>query len=155
MTDVLTEEQRRLNMSRIRAKDTKPELLIRRGLHALGYRYHLHWRALIGRPDMVFPRYKTAVFVHGCFWHGHKCHLFKMPATREDFWRKKIVSNAARDENALGTLRALGWRILIVWECALKGKRRLALDEVLRRTEEFLKGAQQLLELSESIDAHP
>jgi DNA mismatch endonuclease (patch repair protein) len=151
MTDVLTEQQRRLNMSRIRSKDTKPEMLMRRGLHALGYRYHLHWRALVGRPDMVFPRYKTALFIHGCFWHGHKCYLSKMPATREDFWRKKITSNVARDESALEALCAGGWRVLIVWECALRGKRRLALDEVLNRTEEFLAGDQNAMQLSGNI----
>jgi DNA mismatch endonuclease (patch repair protein) len=155
MTDVLTEEQRRLNMSRIRAKDTKPEMLMRRGLHALGYRYHLHWRALVGSPDMVFPRYKTALFIHGCFWHGHKCHLSTMPSTREAFWQKKITSNVVRDDKALKVLCAEGWRVLIVWECALRGKRRLALEEVLNRTEEFLEGTQNVLQLSGNIALCP
>ena len=86
MVDVLTPEQRRLNMSRIRGKDTKPELLLRHGLHARGLRYRLHRKDLPGRPDMVFPRYRAAILVHGCFWHGHDCPLFKLPATRREFW---------------------------------------------------------------------
>src|SRR5271165_4352772 len=97
MPDVLTREQRHLNMSRIRAKDTKPEMLLRRGLHARGFRYQLHRRELAGCPDLVFPRYRTVIFVHGCFWHGHECHLFKMPNTRREFWLEKIFGNVGRD----------------------------------------------------------
>lgn len=125
MADVLTAEQRQLNMSRIRARDTKPEMLIRRGLHARGLRYRLHDRSLPGRPDLVFPKFHTAVFVHGCFWHAHGCALSKLPATRQDFWKKKLEGNAARDRKAIEGLQAAGWRVLVIWECALRGPGRL------------------------------
>jgi DNA mismatch endonuclease (patch repair protein) len=131
MADVLTTEQRRLNMSRIRSKDTKPELLLRRGLHARGLRFRLHRKDLPGRPDMVFPHYRAAVLVHGCFWHGHDCPLFKPPATRREFWEAKIKGNQARDARDLAGLAAAGWRPLVVWECALKGPMRLPADSVL------------------------
>lgn len=124
MVDVLTPEQRRLNMSRIRGKDTKPELVLRHGLHAMGLRYRLHRKDLPGRPDLVFPRYRAAVLVHGCFWHGHDCPLFKWPATRREFWQAKIEGNRARDARDLAGLTAAGWRVLVVWECALKGPAR-------------------------------
>ena len=131
MADVLTPEQRRLNMSRIRGKDTKPELTLRRGLHALGLRFRLHRKDLPGRPDIVFPRYRAAVLVHGCFWHGHDCPLFKWPATRREFWQTKIEGNRARDLSDVAGLAAVGWRVLVVWECALKGPARLPVDAVL------------------------
>ena len=124
MTDVLTAEQRQLNMSRIRSHDTKPEMLVRRGLHARGLRYRLHDRKLPGRPDLVLARYRVAVFVHGCFWHMHGCSLSKLPATRQEFWRKKLEDNCARDSKAIVALQAAGWRVLIIWECALRGPRR-------------------------------
>jgi DNA mismatch endonuclease (patch repair protein) len=118
---VLTPAQRQLNMSRIRGKDTKPELLVRRGLHALGFRFRLHRKDLPGRPDLVFPARRAVIFVHGCFWHGHNCPMCKMPATRPEFWRTKIEGNRARDQKAGAALTASGWRALIVWECALRG----------------------------------
>lgn len=125
MADVLTAEQRQLNMSRIRGRDTKPEMLIRRNLHARGLRYRLHDRSLPGRPDLVFPKYRTAVFIHGCFWHAHGCALSKLPATRQDFWKKKLDGNAARDRKAIGALQAAGWRVLVIWECSIRGPGRL------------------------------
>jgi DNA mismatch endonuclease (patch repair protein) len=139
MVDVLTPEQRRLNMSRIRGKDTKPELLLRRGLHALGLRYRLHCKDLPGRPDIVFPRYRVAVLVHGCFWHGHDCPLFKLPATRREFWQAKIEGNRARDGRDLAALAAAGWSVLVVWECALKGPARRPEAEVLQDCATFVK----------------
>jgi DNA mismatch endonuclease (patch repair protein) len=138
MADVLTPEQRRLNMSRIRGKDTKPELVLRRGLHALGLRFRLHRKDLPGRPDIVFPRYRAAVLVHGCFWHGHDCPLFKWPATRLEFWEAKIEGNRARDLRDVAALAAAGWRVLVVWECALKGPARLPVDVVLARVTSWL-----------------
>ncbi len=108
VADRLTPEQRRLNMSRVRSKDTAPELLIRQLLHARGYRYRLHHRDLRGRPDVVLPKHQAAVFVNGCFWHGHGCSLFRMPATRPDFWATKIAANCARDAAARVSLRDLG-----------------------------------------------
>ena len=98
MVDVLTRAQRKLNMSNIRGRDTKPEKLIRNGLHRLGFRFRLHHKSLPGRPDLVFPRYNAVIFVHGCFWHGHDCPLFKLPATRRSFWLDKISGNFKRDQ---------------------------------------------------------
>lgn len=138
MTDVLTPEQRRLNMSRIRGKDTKPELMLRRGLHARGLRFRLHRKDLPGCPDMAFPRYRATVLVHGCFWHGHDCPLFKLPATRREFWAAKIEGNRARDARDLVALAAAGWRVLVVWECALKGPARLPVDTVLATVTSWL-----------------
>lgn len=111
-------------MAAIRATNTKPELIIRKGLHASGFRYRLHAKELPGKPDLVLAKYRAAVFINGCFWHGHDCHLFRWPATREDFWREKIGGNVARDERNLTELRNTGWRIALIWECALKGKAR-------------------------------
>src|SRR4051812_8555177 len=111
MTDVLSPAQRRLNMSRIRGRDTKPEMVVRRGLHALGLRFRLHDRALPGRPDLVLAKFGAAVFVHGCFWHSHGCSLSKLPQTRPDFWREKLRRNAARDRKAVESLLTAGWRV--------------------------------------------
>ncbi len=104
MSDVLTPEQRRLNMSRIRGKDTRPELLVRKGLHARGLRYRLQDRTLPGRPDLVFPKHKAVIFVHGCFWHAHGCNLSKVPKTREQFWTEKLSKNRMRDQRATEVL---------------------------------------------------
>ncbi len=138
MVDVLSAEQRRLNMSRIRGRDTKPELFIRRGLHALGLRYRLQDRKLPGRPDLVFCRFRAVIFVHGCFWHGHNCSMFKLPQTRQEFWETKIASNRARDVRATDELLEKGWRIANVWECSLRGPGKLPEGEVLKRCFEFL-----------------
>jgi DNA mismatch endonuclease (patch repair protein) len=143
LIDVLTPAQRKLNMRRIRARDTKPELLLRRGLHALGLRFRLHVRDLPGRPDLVFPRYRTALLVHGCFWHGHDCPLFRMPATRREFWASKIAGNRKRDQRTLDSLRTAGWRTLVVWECSLKGPARLPMSELLSRCFAFIRGGSE------------
>lgn len=124
-------------MARIRGRDTKPEMLIRRGLHARGFRYRLHAR-LPGRPDIVLPRRKAVVFVHGCFWHGHDCHLFRLPGTRTDFWRDKISGNRTRDAAVVLALHLQGWRTLTIWECSFRGKERLGPEEVLDRAADFL-----------------
>ena len=147
MPDVLTPEQRRLNMSRVRGKDTKPELILRKGLHAAGFRYRLHARDLPGRPDLVFPRFHAAIMVHGCFWHGHTCPMFRLPETRHDFWSAKIRGNKARDETAIACLTASGWRVLTIWECSVRGKARLALPALIERSAGFLTGEQQLDEI--------
>lgn len=138
-TDILTPEQRRLVMSRIRGKDTRPEMLVRRGLHGRGLRYRLHRKGIPGKPDMVFPRHRAVVFVHGCFWHGHGCSLFKWPKTRAAFWKSKIDRNMERDREALAALDADGWRVLVVWECALKGKKRREFPDVLSDAEAFIR----------------
>jgi len=121
MADVLTPAQRQLNMSRIRGKDTKPELLLRGALHARGLRYRLHDRTLPGRPDLVFPRFRSAIRVHGCFWHGHDCPMFRLPATRPEFWSTKIAVTRARDARTQQAMTDAGWRVLTVWECSVHG----------------------------------
>ena len=140
MPDVVDPQTRSRMMSGIRGRDTKPELLVRKGLFALGFRYRLHSTGLPGKPDIVLKQYRAAIFIHGCFWHGHDCHLFKMPSTRQDFWGEKIAGNMARDLLVRQSLHDLGWRQLTVWECALKGKTRLDLDKVLARISAWLKG---------------
>jgi DNA mismatch endonuclease (patch repair protein) len=119
--DVVDAGTRSRMMSGIRSRNTKPEFAVRRALHGAGLRYRLDDRSLPGRPDLVFPRYRAVIFVNGCFWHAHGgCRYFKLPATRREFWRDKLQSNAARDSANLDALRALGWRVAVVWECALR-----------------------------------
>jgi DNA mismatch endonuclease, patch repair protein len=111
-------------MSRIGSRNTAPEMLVRRGLHRLGFRFRLHRKDLPGRPDVVLPRHRAAIFVHGCFWHGHKgCPYFRLPKTNTDFWKGKIARNAERDAEAVARLVAQGWRVLTVWECAVRDGR--------------------------------
>ena len=153
-TDVHTPEQRSYNMSRIRGRDTRPEMLIRRGLHARGFRFQLHRRDLPGRPDLVFPGRMAAFHIHGCFWHGHTCPMFRLPATRTEFWRSKIDANQFRDLRAAEALAALGWRQLFIWECALRGPARLELPEVLQACEGFLRGAVPMLEIAGKWGSH-
>ena len=138
MVDVVDRKTRSRMMSGIRGKNTKPELLIRKGLFARGFRYRLHDKHLPGKPDLVLPKYAAVIFVHGCFWHGHDCHLFKWPKTRHAFWRKKILRNRVNDTEACTRLKAEGWYILTIWECALKGRTRRPLDKVLDATADWL-----------------
>jgi DNA mismatch endonuclease (patch repair protein) len=119
MVDVVSTETRSRMMSGIKGKDTKPEIVLRRRLHSAGFRFRLH-QNLPGRPDLVFRKWNAVIFVHGCFWHRHECRIFKWPATRIDFWRAKIDGNAQRDTRNIAKLRAEGWRVAIVWECALR-----------------------------------
>jgi DNA mismatch endonuclease (patch repair protein) len=119
MADVMTKSQRSRNMSRIRGKDTGIELRMRRALHSLGFRYRLHSKKLPGRPDIVLPKYRAAIFVNGCFWHSHGCHLSKLPKTRADFWANKLGKTVERDRANQDALRELGWRVFVVWECEL------------------------------------
>ena len=119
--DVHNKETRSYNMSRIKGKDTKPEMLVRRYLHAHGFRYRLHVKNLPGKPDIVLPRYKTVIFIHGCFWHGHQgCRYFVVPKTRTDWWLAKINTNIANDTKAITALTAAGWKVITLWECDLK-----------------------------------
>lgn len=138
MVDVLTPEQRRLNMSRIKATNTKPELFVRKALHALGYRFRLHRCDLPGCPDIVLPKYRVVIFVHGCFWHGHECPMFKLPTTRAAFWQKKIDQNQRRDKRVQAELIRSHWRVLTVWECALRGPRRQSPETVMNRIARWL-----------------
>ena len=120
MVDFLTPAQRSERMSRIRGKDSQPELALRRVLHRLGLRYRLHAKELPGKPDLVFPRYKTVVFVHGCFWHRHEgCKIATTPKSNTPFWVEKFDKNVVRDSRVATTLRDLGWHVFVVWECEL------------------------------------
>jgi len=120
MTDVHSPEVRSRNMRSIRSANTKPEIFVRKALHAAGLRYRLGGGGLPGRPDIVLPRYRTAIFVHGCFWHGHDCKYFKLPHTRRDFWQNKIGANQQRDQTVSGLLLELGWSVIVIWECATR-----------------------------------
>ncbi len=124
MSDTVSPEKRSAMMAGIRAKDTKPELTIRKALFASGFRFRLHNRKLPGSPDIVLAKHHVAIFVHGCFWHlHHNCKLSKIPATRTDFWAKKLTANTTRDTQATDQLLALGWRVLVVWECHIRANR--------------------------------
>jgi DNA mismatch endonuclease (patch repair protein) len=121
MTDVHSKEVRSYNMSKIKGKNTKPEILVRKFLFSKGFRYRLHVKGMPGKPDIVLPKYKIAIFIHGCFWHGHEgCKYFVVPKTRSDWWINKINGNIANDERATGLLAEEGWRIITIWECELK-----------------------------------
>lgn len=137
MADTHSEAVRSYNMSRIRSKDTKPELMVRKFLFAQGLRYRLYDKKLPGKPDLVLPKYKTLVFIHGCFWHGHHdCRYFVIPKTRTEFWSNKINRNKKRDLENIDKLRLLGWNLIIVYECELKPSQR---QETLHRLLSDLK----------------
>ena len=135
MTDVHNKKTRSYNMSQIKATNTKPELLVRKFLHSNGFRYSLHNKKLPGKPDIVLTKYKTIIFVHGCFWHGHEnCKYFVVPKTRTKFWLNKITANKANDEKTVKALRKDGWKVIIVWECKLKpGKIEKTLSVLLKK----------------------
>lgn len=118
-------------MAAIRGTNTRPEMTIRQALHARGFRYRLHVKRWPGKPDLVLPKYNAAVFIHGCFWHGHDCPLFRWPKTREEFWRTKIGRNQERDGDVRRQLRMKELRVAVIWECALKGRGRLPLEHVI------------------------
>jgi len=118
--DPLTPDERSERMRRIRSRDTKPELLVRRLVHGMGYRYRLSNPSLPGKPDLVFKSRKKAIFVHGCFWHQHGCGNYKMPRTRLGFWLPKLAANKRRDEKVQRELRDLGWDVLVIWECEIR-----------------------------------
>lgn len=126
-------------MAAIRGRDTKPELLIRRAMHAAGLRYRLHSRHLAGRPDLVFAQHRAVIFVNGCFWHQHNCHLFKWPGTRQEFWHEKIRRNVMNDHRVLTALGSTGWRVAVVWECSLKGRTKLDEAETMHRLASWVR----------------
>lgn len=125
-------------MSGIKGKNTKPELLIRKALYAKGYRYRLHNSRLPGKPDLVLKKCNAVIFINGCFWHKHDCHLFKWPKSRPEFWRQKIEDNVERDHKNMELLRDQGWRIATIWECAVKGKTRLNLSDIIEQLDDWL-----------------
>jgi DNA mismatch endonuclease, patch repair protein len=140
MIDVVSPVVRSRMMAGIRARNTKPELLLRSGLHHKGLRFCLNDRAMPGCPDLVFPKYRAVVFANGCFWHGHSCHLFRLPSTRTDFWDRKIAGNKARDLKVSRELAEGGWRVMIVWECAFKGKDQDAVRRVIEQCANWIRG---------------
>lgn len=147
MADIVDPATRSRMMSGIRGRDTRIEIAVRKGLFALGYRYRMDVRNLPGRPDIVLPRWNVVVLVHGCFWHAHDCGLCRIPATRPDFWREKLEGNAERDRRNEAALKNAGWRIAIVWECALRGRGASALGDVINSVHEWIRGREQMIEL--------
>lgn len=135
MADVHSKETRSYNMSRIKSKDTKPEMLVRKFLHAQGFRYRLHVKDLPGKPDIVLPKYKTVIFIHGCFWHGHEhCKYYVIPKTRTEWWVNKINRNIENDVKAIAALKKEGWKVITLWECELKKTNFAAsLSKLIRR----------------------
>ena len=135
MADTLTRAERSERMSRIRSRDTKPELLVRKALHASGFRFRLHRRDLPGRPDIVLPKYNAVVFVQGCFWHAHTCQKGRIPGTQSKFWKSKFEGNKKRDIRNTRALRAMGWRVYTIWECEFTNapKRERAIERLIRK----------------------
>ena len=146
--DTVTPATRSRMMAGIKGKNTRPELAIRSALHRRGFRFRLHRKDLPGKPDLVFAGRGAVIFVHGCFWHGHDCHLFRWPKSREEFWRDKIGRNIERDRRQYQALTEAGWRIGTVRECALKGKTRLPFDSVVDQCAIWLKSDIKTLEVS-------
>jgi len=147
MADIVSSDIRSRMMSGIRATNTKPELRIRHLLHRRGFRFRLHDRSLQGTPDIVLPRFKAVIFVHGCFWHSHECPLFKMPGTRQEFWEAKVNRNREVDKAAQTALRHSGWRVGLVWECAMRGTGRFDDDDIADRLMKWLRGNRRSLEI--------
>ena len=148
MVDRVSPAVRSKIMSRIRGKNTKPEILVRSELHRLGFRFRIHDKKLPGSPDIVLKKYQAVIFVHGCFWHRHQCRHFKWPSTNSEFWRKKIDKNWENDMRAIEQLSNLNWRVCIVWECALSGgdSRR---SQVIGQIANWLDSREKLLDISE------
>lgn len=148
--DIVSPQTRSRMMSGIRAKNTRPEILVRRLMHAAGLRFRLHRRDLPGIPDIVLPRHRVTIFVHGCYWHVHKgCHFFKMPGSNVDFWRNKLESNNARDRRNIKLLLEEGWRVLIIWECLLRQHK--AIDDIGRRLVRWVLGTETLGEMPPTL----
>lgn len=147
MADVVSVSKRSVMMAGIRSKNTTPEKTIRSVLHRLGFRFRNHDKSLPGKPDIVLRKYNAVLFVHGCFWHSHSCHLFKLPSSKTEFWRAKLGGNIERDRIVIEALQLLGWRVGVVWECALKGKKKLDIGIVGLRLEKWLRSGRGYLEI--------
>ena len=140
MTDNMSPEQRHRCMAAVKGKNTKPEMIVRLYLHSLGYRYGLHNKKLAGSPDLVLRKYRTVIFIHGCFWHGHEgCKYSHLPKTNEEFWQEKITRNQQRDQEALRQLKEKGWNVITIWECELKNKdkREVTLSSLTHKLQQF------------------
>lgn len=151
MADIVSPDKRSQMMAGIKGKNTKPELLIRKALHKAGFRYRLHDKKLAGKPDLVFPKYGAVLFIHGCFWHGHNCHLFKWPATRTEFWENKINRNQQVDRVSIQKLLSDNWRIGTIWECAIRGKTRKDIASVIEASANWLVSNEKLFEIRGDI----
>ena len=150
MTDIVDSNTRSKIMSRIKGRDTQPELILRREIHKVGFRYRTHVSRLPGRPDLVFPRYRAVVFVHGCFWHRHAgCPFATIPATNEAFWQSKFDATIRRDAVAVGKLSQMGWRIATVWECELEAR----LNDAVGCVTDWLRSDRSTLEIPKRIRA--
>ena len=152
--DQYDEETRSRIMASIRSANTKPELLLRSFLHRIGLRYRLHPVNLPGRPDLVFPRYRAVIFVHGCYWHRHGCYKSTVPDTRKDFWSAKFSANRARDQRQIEALLERQWRVMIVWECSLVGKEALGGEEIGRMVQTWLNGSDERGEIPGGLSAN-
>jgi len=152
MTDIVDPATRSRMMSGITAKNTKPELMIRKLLFNSGFRYRLHNRSLKGTPDIVLKKYRAVIFVNGCFWHGHNCHLFRLPKSRTEFWKKKIQSNRERDAINRKILREEGWRVGLVWECTVKGKIAKTPDLIICKIRDWLNCNKAMLEITGKLE---
>jgi len=149
VVDIVDPSTRSRMMAGIKGRNTKPELLIRHLLHRKGFRYRIHVKDLPGKPDIVLPKYRSVIFVHGCFWHGHQgCHLFRLPATRTEFWQEKILRNQTNDHRAVELLLASNWRVCIVWECSIRGARKDP-EKVVNTIIDWLSGTELCLEIRE------
>ena len=141
MVDIVDASTRSMMMARVKGKDTRQEVEIRKRLFALGFRYRLHDKKLPGKPDIVLRKYKAVIFIHGCFWHVHDCSLFRWPASKKAFWKKKLAGNRKRDIENIESLKKLGWRILVIWECSFRGagkKREKEIDTIVKKTGKWL-----------------
>lgn len=145
--DIVSREKRSSMMSGIRSKDTKPEMIIRKALYARGYRYRLHSSKVQGKPDIIMRKYNAVIFIHGCFWHGHDCKLFRLPKTRTAFWENKIGTNQKRDREVISTLQKEGWRIAVIWECAMRGKGKMDFENMMDILTEWIESDSKKLEL--------
>lgn len=146
MADVVDKTTRSRMMANITGRNTKPELFIRSELHKQGFRFRIHVKKVKGTPDLILKKYSALIFVHGCFWHGHDCRYFKLPETRKEFWKNKIEGNKNRDANIIAALKKDGWRICVVWECALRSKKR---SEHISQITKWITGNRKFREIRE------
>lgn len=147
MTDTVDRATRSRMMSGIRSRNTKPETILRKALHRVGFRFRLHRADLPGKPDIVLSKYHAVIFVHGCFWHGHGCPLFKLPETRGEFWKSKIEKNVIRDAKKINELVNMGWRVAIVWECTLRSLQKVGSDDLVLILANWLKSSDKRIEI--------
>lgn len=147
MTDVHDPITRSRNMSAITCRNTHPEIILRKALHKAGFRYSLKNQKFLGRPDIIFPKYKAVIFVHGCFWHHHQCHFFQWPKTNPEFWKEKIKKNENRDQLNQKNLLTSGWRVGVIWECSLKGKTSISIDILIGLITSWLESNKNKIEI--------